>query len=160
LYPAGAEQAVFSGSIWVDEDRAIAFYPGIGVGQMVAISHDPLLLNWKKLGPVGTATGDSDIWREGDTYFGLVGGFGVMEKYYPAAQVPPENALSAWGKSMGLAYGVATWPRFPLWTSKDLVTWQKQGELLADNTPFTDRYDDGSCPNFQKIGDKYILLNF
>lgn len=74
LYP-GIEKMCFSGSTLVEADRVIAYYPGINAGQMVAISKDPLLLNWEKLGgkPVSSPSGDSCIWKEGDTYFGLVG---------------------------------------------------------------------------------------
>jgi|GEM_PF-4748145 len=73
IYP-GVERMCFSGSTVVEKDQVVAFYPGIAAGQMVAISKDPLLLNWKKLGekPVNTPRGgDSCIWKEGDTYFGL-----------------------------------------------------------------------------------------
>jgi len=72
IYP-GVERMCFSGSTVVEEDRVVAFYPGIGAGQMVAIADDPLLLNWDKIGPVNSGHGDSDIWKEGDTYYGLVG---------------------------------------------------------------------------------------
>jgi beta-fructofuranosidase len=63
----------FSGSTVVEEDRVVAFYPGIAAGQMVAVSDDPLLLNWDKIGPVNCGVGDSCIWKEGDTYLGLIG---------------------------------------------------------------------------------------
>ena len=72
IYP-GIERMCFSGSTVVEEDRVVAFYPGIGAGQMVAIADDPLLLNWDKFGPVNSGHGDSDIWKEGNTYYGLVG---------------------------------------------------------------------------------------
>lgn len=72
IYP-GPERMCFSGSTVVEPDRVVAFYPGIGAGQMVAVSDDPLLLNWDKFGPVNSGHGDSDIWKEGDTYYGLVG---------------------------------------------------------------------------------------
>lgn len=74
IYP-GIERMCFSGATVVEEDRVVAFYPGIGAGQMVATSHDDLLLNWLKLGgkPVNSPMGDSCIWKEGDTYYGLVG---------------------------------------------------------------------------------------
>ena len=72
IYP-GIERMCFSGSTVVEEDRVVAFYPGIGAGQMVAIADDPLLLNWDKIGPVNSGMGDADIWKEGDTYYGLVG---------------------------------------------------------------------------------------
>jgi len=74
IYP-GIERMCFSGSTVVEENRVVAFYPGIDAGQMVAVSKDPLLLNWEKIGgnPVRSPSGDSCIWKEGDTYFGLVG---------------------------------------------------------------------------------------
>ncbi len=72
IYP-GIEKMCFSGSTVVEEDRVVAFYPGIDAGQMVAISDDPLLLNWDKTGPVNCGVGDSCIWKEGDTYLGLTG---------------------------------------------------------------------------------------
>jgi beta-fructofuranosidase len=164
IYP-GIERMVFSGSTVAEEDRVIAFYPGIDVpgrfrasfpdltmGQMVAVSRDPLLLNWEKSGPVGTDSGDSDIWKEGDVFFGLIGG---AEKYYTDASVPaPSHSFR------DRLYGHAVWPRNSLWTSKDLTTWERAGELLLEHTPLTDRYDDGSCPNFEPIGDKHILLYF
>jgi beta-fructofuranosidase len=75
IYP-GIEKMCFSGSTVVEPEQVVAFYPGISAGQIVAVSKDPLLLNWEKLGgkPVrGAPTGDSSIWKEGNTYFGLVG---------------------------------------------------------------------------------------
>ena len=75
LYP-GIEKCCASGGTVVEENRVVAFYPGWEAGQMVAIAKDPLLLNWEKLRgrPVNApASGDSCIWKEGDTYFGLIG---------------------------------------------------------------------------------------
>ncbi|MBI4164269.1 MAG: glycoside hydrolase family 32 protein [Acidobacteria bacterium] len=161
IYP-GTERMAFSGSTVVEKDRVVAFYPGIGageplpeapdwrVGQMIAISRDPLLLNWEKIGPIkGVRGGDSDIWKEGDTYYGIVGG---IEKYYPESKEAPPSSNNF--------HGLGVWPKWSLWTSKDLKTWQSQGELLSGKTPFTDRFDDGACPNFLPIGDKHIMLFF
>lgn len=74
IYP-GVERMCFSGSTVVEPDRVVAYYPGIHAGQMVAIAKDPLLLNWEKLPecPVNSPGGDACIWKEGDTYFGLLG---------------------------------------------------------------------------------------
>jgi beta-fructofuranosidase len=146
IYP-GIEKMVFSGGAVVDGDRVVAFYPGIGtpgeptppgswvVGQMVAISSDPLLLNWEKSGPLGIENAaDSDIWKEGDTYVGLIG-----------------------GKRRDLD---GTRVRASLWTSKNLVDWVDEGELLEATTPFGFSVDEASCPYFMRIGDKHILLFF
>ncbi len=74
IYP-GIEKMCFSGSTVVEEHQVVAFYPGIQAGQMVAIAKDPLLLNWKKIAdnPVIPNAGDSCIWKEDDTYLGLIG---------------------------------------------------------------------------------------
>ena len=114
---------------------------------MIATSNDPLLLNWDKSGPLNTNRGDSDIWKEDNTYYGLIGG---RESYYPDS----DGLIPHW------FYKNAVWPKMTLWSSKDLINWVSEGSFLYENTPFTQRYDDGSCPNFQKIGDKHILLFF
>lgn len=163
IYP-GTERKVFSGSTVVEKDRVVAFYPGIGtgepvpeypefrVGQMIAISRDPLLLNWEKIGPAkGVRGGDSDIWKEGDTYYGIVGG---RERYYSESKDLLDSSPA------GNFHGLGVWPKWNLWASKDLKTWQARGELLLEKTPLTDRFDDGACPNFLPIGDKHILLFF
>jgi beta-fructofuranosidase len=48
IYPS-PERAVYSGTTLVEEDRVIAMYHGTQVGNMVAVSNDPLLLNWEKV---------------------------------------------------------------------------------------------------------------
>ena len=74
IYP-GIERMCFSGGTMVEEDRVVAFYPGIKAGMMVAVSRDPLLLNWEKIpgNPVAQPARDSCIWKQGDTYLGLLG---------------------------------------------------------------------------------------
>ena len=48
IYP-GIEEKCFSGSTLVEQDRVIAIYHGPRAGNMVAVSSDPLLLNWEKI---------------------------------------------------------------------------------------------------------------
>ena len=48
IYP-DPERCCFSGATLVEEDRVIAMYHGTEVGNMVATSSDPLLLNWTKV---------------------------------------------------------------------------------------------------------------
>lgn len=47
VYPS-PEIRVYSGSTLVEETRVIAMYHGTGEGNMIAVSEDPLLLNWKR----------------------------------------------------------------------------------------------------------------
>ena len=81
------EQACFSGNVIIEEDWAIAMYPGTEVGTMVAVSTDPLLLNWKKVTgqavipewragppPLPNRIFDPAIFKEGDYYYTLTAG--------------------------------------------------------------------------------------
>jgi sucrose-6-phosphate hydrolase SacC (GH32 family) len=87
IYP-GIEDKCFSGSILVEEDRVIVFYHGTSAGNMVAISEDPLLLNWEKIPgnpviPMMTADKkgypyrvyDPCIWKEKDGNYALSGSY-------------------------------------------------------------------------------------
>ncbi|MBT4613118.1 MAG: glycoside hydrolase family 32 protein, partial [Gemmatimonadetes bacterium] len=87
IYP-DTEQNSFSGSCFVEEDRVIAAYYGHQgqAGLMVAVSDDPLLLNWDRLtGKAVIPNVDYDefgaphqiydpcIWKDGDFYYVLCG---------------------------------------------------------------------------------------
>ncbi|HRX41217.1 MAG TPA: glycoside hydrolase family 32 protein [Clostridia bacterium] len=145
LYP-GPEQACFSGGAYAEENRVIAMYHGTTVGNMVAVSHDDLLLNWEKL--TGNAVIDIDsmgreyqvfdpcIWKEGNEYYSLSGG------YLPAGDSGKYRAADF------------------LFSSKDLINWEYLHPFV-ENDHFTLYGDDGACPYFWPIGDgRYILLFF
>ena len=70
-----------------EEDRVIAIYHGIKAGTMVAVSSDPLLLNWEKVtgsaviplakpgdAPLPYNIFDPCIWKHDGTYYALTAG--------------------------------------------------------------------------------------
>ena len=147
IYP-NPERCCFSGATLVEKDRVIAMYHGTVVGNMVAVSDDPLLLNWKK-----------------------VTGKAVIPTVNPDGSVPPYRVFDPciWKKG-GMYYSLSagTLPNGPggkrvranfLLRSKDLAKWEYLHPFVED-----DRYslvgDDGACPYFWPIGDKHILLHF
>ena len=86
IYPH-PEEKVYSGGTLVEKDRVIAMYHGTEVGNMVAVSSDPLLLNWEKVTgqavipfrkpndpPLPYNIFDPCIWKKGDMYYSLSGG--------------------------------------------------------------------------------------
>ena len=86
IYP-DPEECCFSGATLVEEDRVIAMYHGTQVGNMVAISTDPLLLNWEKLtgqpvipsppqtgSPLPYTVFDPCIWKRDGVYYALSAG--------------------------------------------------------------------------------------
>jgi beta-fructofuranosidase len=147
IYP-NPEDKCFSGSAMVEDDRVIAIYHGIKTGTMVAVSSDPLLLNWEKVTgaaviplqkegdpPLPYNIFDPCIWKNDGTYYALTAG-----------TLPNGPG----GKPVRAEF---------LHRSKDLAKWEYLHPFLED-----DRYgmvgDDGACPYFWPIGDRHILLHF
>jgi beta-fructofuranosidase len=146
IYP-NPERCCFSGATLVEEDRVIAMYHGTEVGNMVAVSSDPLLLNWEKVTgeaviPMRAPDGselpyrvfDPCIWKKGGHYYSLSGG-----------QIPGPG-----GKPVAADF---------LLRSKDLATWEYLHPFVEDDR-FTMVGDDGACPYFWPIGDQHMLLFF
>lgn len=147
IYP-NPERCCFSGATLVEDDRVIAMYHGTEVGNMVAVSSDPLLLNWEKLtGKAVIPAVEADdygrpyrvfdpcIWKEGEYYYSLSG-----------------------GHADGLR-GVDSRKVDFIFRSKDLVEWTFMGEFV-ENQRFQLAGDDGACPYFWPIGHKHVLLTF
>jgi len=152
IYP-NPERAVYSGSTLVEEDRVIAMYHGTEVGNMVAVSDDPLLLNWKKVtgeavipipekklmisssGDTLPRVFDPAIWKKGEMYYSLSGG-----------TLPHEPS----GKRVRANF---------LLRSPDLENWEYMHPFV-EGDDFTMVGDDGACPYFWPIGDRHILLFF
>ncbi len=147
IYP-NPERAVFSGTTLVEEDRVIAMYHGTLAGNMVAVSKDPFLLNWEKVSgnaviPLLSNSGfsqpysvfDPCIWKKNGIYYSLSG-----------------------GRVNGDLGGSPIRANF-LFRSKDLYNWEYLHEFVEGDR-FTLIGDDGACPYFWPIGDRYILNFF
>ena len=147
IYP-GIENCCFSGSTLVEEDRVIAMYHGTSAGSMIAISNDPLLLNWEKIAGcpvIPEMEADEDgrpyrvydpcIWREEDGYYALSG--------------------NHWdGAMMGDCRMVQH-----LFFSQNLERWTYLGPFIEGDI-YTAPGEDGAVPYFWPIGDRHILLFF
>lgn len=147
IYP-GPERAVFSGGALVEEDRVIAMYHGTEVGNMVAVSSDPLLLNWEKVTgnaviPIRSASGfplpysvfDPSIWKRDGVYYSL-----------SAGRAP----VGSGGRQVPIGY---------LFRSKNLASWEYMHEFVEGDR-FTLIGDDYACPYFWPIGNRYIMPFF
>ncbi len=147
IYPS-PERAVFSGATLVEDNRVIAMYHGTTVGNMVALSNDPLLLNWEKVTgkavissqsttgfPLPYRVFDPCIWKKDSIYYALSGG---------------RTATGPGGKQIRANF---------LFRSKDLAKWEYMHEFTQDER-FTEVGDDGACPYFWPIGSRYILPFF
>ena len=145
IYPY-PEHSCWSGSSLVDRDRVIVHYYGHQVGNVSAISHDPLLLNWQKV-PGGIPEPkanepsqpyrvyDPCIWKKDGAYYSLSGG---------TLPTGPR--------------GLRRRANF-LFRSEDLETWEYLHPFVKDDL-FSANGDDGACPYFWPLGDKYMLLYY
>ena len=147
IYP-DPEESCFSGATLVENDRVIAMYHGVGAGNMIALSDDPLLLNWEKVTgqaviPIAQPDGspwpyrvfDPCIWKKDNVYYALSGG-----------TLPHEPT------------GRRTRANF-LFKSNDLESWEYLHPFIEGDS-FTLVGDDGACPYFWPIGKRHILLFF
>ncbi len=144
IYP-NPEYQCFSGSALAEDDRVIAMYHGTRVGNMVAVSSDPLLLNWQKVsgkavipsaGPDDPyAVFDPCIWEKDGMYYSLSGG---------------RRTVGSDDKLVRANF---------LFRSKDLAKWEYMHHFVEEDM-FTRVGDDGACPYFWPIGNKYILPFF
>ena len=147
IYP-DPEECCFSGATLVEQDRVIAMYHGTKVGNMVAVSSDPLLLNWEKVTgmpviPIAAPDGsplpyrvfDPCIWKKDGRYYALSGG---------TLPHPPS--------------GRRTRADF-LFCSADLKTWEYL-HPFGEHDLFSLVGDDGACPYFWPIGNRHMLLHF
>ena len=144
----GPEENCYSGTTLVEDERVIAIYHGTGLGNMVAISSDPLLLNWDKIrnhavipfeadGGIRRSYGifDPCLWKEGQDYIALSAG---IRPYQANGRHLAENFL---------------------FRSRDLVEWEYL-HTFVEGDRFTIPGDDGACPYFWPIDDKHVLLFF
>ncbi len=151
IYPT-FEDAVYSGNICVCGGRAVAMYHAAGRGNAVAVAEDEFLLDWKKLAeravlpfhPDATPDGhpyrifDPFLWQEDDGFYSLSGTF------YSARS----------DKTTRLDRMVEH-----LFRSQDLMNWSYVGELIPGNV-FIEIGNDGACPYFLPLGDRYALFFF
>ncbi len=154
IYPNPEEQS-YSGATLVEENRVIAMYHGRNLGNMVAVSQDPLLLNWEKVTgntvipiakdglqhhflshePLPYRIYDACIWKKDGVYYSLSGS---VDYHGPAGKPVPAEFL---------------------FRSKDLAKWEFVHQFLEDDH-FSRVGDDGACPYFWPIGDRHILIFF
>lgn len=145
IYPH-PEHGCWSGASLVDGDRVIVHYYGHQLGNVSAISRDPLLLNWEKV-PGGIPEPKDDgpsqpyqvydpcIWKKDGAYYSLSGG---------TLPTGPR--------------GLQRRANF-LFRSEDLETWEYLHPFVEDDL-FSANGDDGACPYFWPIGDKHMLLYY
>lgn len=141
LQPQFTSHGMFSGTGFFTKDgKPAIIYHGWGSGRnQIALAQDDNLETWSKPYPLEPkvrpdqdgskiANWDPDAWLDGDNYYALSGG-------NPGSGKPPT-----------------------LFKSADMKNWEYLGLFLDHDMPDVKKGEDVSCPNFFKIGGKYMLL--
>ncbi len=135
LQPSFTGHGMFSGTGFLTKDgRPAAIYHGQGSGRnQIAIAKDGKLTEWEKPFPVDVRNADGT-----------------------------EAKINHWDPDCFLVgdtyYAISGGENPPLFESKDMKTWTLVGDFLAHDMPDVARGEDISCPNFFRIGDKWMLL--
>ena len=135
LQPAFTGHGMFSGTGFTAPDgRPAVVYHGQGSGRnYIATAKDARLSGWDAPVPLDLREPDG---REANVAHWDPDYFRVGDTHYTV--VGGENP--------------------PLFKSKDLKTWVRVGPFLKSDLPDVTRGEDISCPNFFRLGDKWVLL--
>ncbi len=140
LYPGDSDvdRGMFSGNCFVNKNgEATMLYHGVSAGNCIATSSGPLLEKWTKL----TSNPIVPIPEKGS---------------------PQEKLYSSWdphGWLEGDTYYAIFGGKNPtVFKAKELDKWNYVGKFMAKDMPGVDDFEDISCPDFFRLGDKYMLL--
>ena len=135
-HPGDPDEGIFSGNAFTAKDgKVVIAYHGLGTGgNCVAYSSDSTLEVWQKpkANPVAKPGWDPHMWLQDNTYYMISGGEPV------STGIPNPPSLYS-----GQNY---TEPM------------QRVGKFMAADLPGVDDFEDISCPDFFKLGDKWVLV--
>lgn len=136
--PGDIDRGIFSGNCFVNKKgEATILYHGVGAGNCIATSSGRELENWTKLAtnPIIPV---------------------------PKKGSPEEKLYSSWDPHGWLEgdtyYAIFGGAKPTLFKADDLDNWKYVGPFLTKNMPGVDGFEDISCPDFFKLGDRYMLL--
>ena len=136
--PGDVDRGIFSGNCFVNKrGEATILYHGVGAGNCIATSGEPDLENWTKLpsNPI----------------------IPIPKKDSPEAKL-----YSSWDPHGWLEddtyYAIFGGSRPALFKADELDDWEYAGPFMTRDMPGVDDFEDISCPDFFKLGDKYMLL--
>ena len=135
--PDSPEVGIFSGNSYLDKHgkRVICLYHGVDAGNCIAWSDDKDLARWHK--------------QEGNPIV-------------PNPTDPEKANHTSWDPCgwihNGTYYAVFGGQKNTVWKSKDLRKWTMCGPFLAKAYPGIDLLEDISCPDFFKLGKKWVMV--
>jgi beta-fructofuranosidase len=151
------ERAIYSGNAFLDKEGIpTVIYQGLGAGNCIAQSiNDEMLIYWKKLNenpviPYPEFILDTDE-AEYRTILDKYPDYGKHDVWDPHAWLEGDTYYSISGDN-------DLWPgkKTALYKSKNLVDWELVGNFFHHGDEEVQGHLD--CPDFFKLGDKYVLF--
>jgi len=148
------EIAIYSGNTFLDKDGLpTIMYQGLGAGNCIAKAKDNNLDHWKKSKanpvipyPEYEQDNDDAVFR---SILDKLPEYGKYDVWDPHAWLAGDTYYSISGDN-------DLWPanQSTLWKSEDLENWTLVGDFFHHGEP------EGvlDCPDFFKLGDKYVLI--
>ena len=135
LQPSFTGHGMYSGTGFITREGAPAvIYHGQASGRnYIAVAKDRALSAWKKPHPINPKT--------------LLGEDAEMHHWDPDCFVINDTY-----------YAISGGIEQPIMRSQDLVNWSHVGNFLKHEMPEVAIGEDISCPNFFRLGDKWVLL--
>ena len=139
--PDSPEEGIFSGNCFINKQgQATMLYHGVKVGNSIATSSDPQLDTWQKLASNPIIPVESkDKWRE--------------SAQLPYASWDPHGWLEG-----DTYYAIFGGVRPAIFKAQTLDQWQYVGDLFAHGIEGVSLREDVSCPDFFRLGDKWVLM--
>ena len=142
LFPTddSPETGIFSGNAFINkEGEATILYHGVKAGNSIATSRDPHLDHWRKLPSNPIIPVEEGKWRESASL--------------PYTSWDPHGWLE--GDSY---YAIFGGKRPAIFKATDLDDWSHVGDLFGQGVEGVDPAEDVSCPDFFRLGDKWVLV--
>lgn len=149
LYPTNETkvEGIFSGNCFINKNgEATMIYHGVGQGNSISLSTDPLLNIWRQLpsNPIvpnpenGTAIANEPNRKEYKVPYASWDPYGWVED--------------------GTYYAIFGGQRPAIFKAKELDKWSYVGDLFGSFLPHISKNEDVSCPDFFNLGNKKVLL--
>lgn len=142
VFDGSMPKGLFSGDMMNDMPVPTIIVHVPGQGTCLFTAEDDDLIRWKPhpsnpVIPATSAPPESVIfdpcgWKEGDTYYALVGN---------------KNRTPGYGGDSS-----------SLFRSRDLAHWEYRGPFYKSDRRWTDEIEDCACPDFFPLGDRHMLL--
>ena len=137
--PGDPDKGIYSGNAFLTKDNKVAMiYHGVGAGNSIAFSDHKDLLYWDKLESNPIIPIPEKGSKEAELY----------SSWDPHAWLENDTYYTVFGGQTPA-----------LFKANELDSWEYVGPFFSSDMPDVQPFEDLSCPDFFKLGNKYAVLS-